>query len=119
MPDAIRTDHGVPTSSTHALYELSRRAVRWLRLGIGLERIAPGHPEQDGHHDRLHITLKTEPSRPAVANVLQQQACFDAFTHSVQPRTAAPSLGHGAPRQSLHPSGLGLPRPRVLEASRP
>ena len=60
LPRAIRTDNGVPFASAHALYGLSKLAVWWLRLGIGLERIAPGHPEQNGRHERMHLTLKTE-----------------------------------------------------------
>ena len=59
LPDAIRTDNGVPFASAQALYGLSKLAVWWLRLGIALERIAPGHPEQNGRHERLHLTLKT------------------------------------------------------------
>ena len=51
----------------------------WLRLGIRIERIQPGHPQQNGRHERMHLTLKREPTRPAGENVLQQQAKFDAF----------------------------------------
>jgi putative transposase len=53
--------------------------VWWLRLGIEIERTQPGHPEQNGRHERMHLTLKTEATKPAAANVLQQQARFDAF----------------------------------------
>jgi putative transposase len=81
LPEAIRTDNGVPFASAQALYGLSKLAVWWLRLGIALERIAPGHPEQNGRHERLHLTLKTEATRPASANGLQQQARFDTFVH--------------------------------------
>lgn len=79
LPDAIRTDNGLPFASAHALYGLSKLSVWWLRLGIRLERIEPGHPEQNGRHERMHLTLKTEATRPAAANVLQQQMRFDAF----------------------------------------
>lgn len=79
LPGAIRTDNGVPFASAHALYGLSKLAVWWLRLGIGLERIQPGQPQQNGRHERMHLTLKTEATKPASANVLQQQARFDAF----------------------------------------
>jgi hypothetical protein len=58
---------------------LSRLAVWWLRLGITIERIQPGHPQQNGRHERMHRTLKIEATRPAGANFLQQQAKFDAF----------------------------------------
>jgi putative transposase len=79
LPRALRTDNGVPFASPNALYGLSRLAVWWLRLGIAIERIRPGHPEQNGRHERMHLTLKREATQPAVANVLQQQARFDAF----------------------------------------
>jgi len=79
LPRAIRTDNGVPFASAHALYGLSKLAVWWLRLGIGLERIRPGHPEQNGRHERMHLTLKPQATKPAAANLLQQQARFDAF----------------------------------------
>jgi putative transposase len=79
LPCAIRTDNGLPFASGHALYGLSKLSVWWLRLGIQLERIQPGHPQQNGRHERMHLTLKREATKPAAANVLQQQARFDAF----------------------------------------
>jgi putative transposase len=79
LPQAIRTDNGVPVASGHALDGLSKLAVWWLRLGIDLERTTPGHPEQNGRHQRMHLTLKREATKPAAANVLQQQARFDTF----------------------------------------
>ena len=59
LPKAIRTDNGIPFSSAHAFFNLSRLSVWWLRLGIEIERIEPGHPEQNGRHERMHLTLKT------------------------------------------------------------
>jgi putative transposase len=79
LPGAIRTDNGVPFSSAHALYGLSKLSVWWLRLGIQIERIQPGHPQQNGRHERMHLTLKKDATKPAAPNVLQQQARFDAF----------------------------------------
>jgi len=79
LPQAIRTDNGVPFASAHALYGLSRLSVWWLRLGIQIERIQPGQPQQNGRHERMHLTLKREATKPAAPNVLQQQARFDAF----------------------------------------
>ena len=81
LPHAIRTDNGLPFSFPNALHGLSRLSVWWLRLGIRLERIKPGHPEQNGRHERMHLTLKTEATKPAAHNDLQQQARFDAFLH--------------------------------------
>jgi transposase InsO family protein len=77
LPDAIRSDNGVPFASPNGLYNLSKLSVWWLRLGIGIERIKPGHPQQNGRHERMHLTLKKETTRPPRANILQQQARFD------------------------------------------
>jgi putative transposase len=79
LPQAIRTDNGVPFASAHALYRLSKLSVWWLRLGIQIERIQPGQPQQNGRHERMHLTLKKEATKPAAANGLQQQARFDTF----------------------------------------
>lgn len=79
MPRAIRTDNGVPFSSPNSLFGLSRLSVWWLRLGISIERIRPGNPQQNGRHERMHLTLKKETAKPAQMNLLQQQARFDDF----------------------------------------
>jgi len=79
LPHAIRSDNGVPFASPNGLFNLSKLSVWWLRLGICIERIQPGRPQQNGRHERMHLTLKQETTRPAGANILQQQALFDAF----------------------------------------
>jgi len=79
LPNAIRTDNGIPFSCPHALFGLSRLSVWWLRLGISIERIKPGHPQQNGRHERMHLTLKKEATKPASFNFLQQQERFDDF----------------------------------------
>jgi transposase InsO family protein len=81
LPQAIRSDNGVPFASPNALFNLSKLSVWWLRLGISIERIQPGHPQQNGRHERMHLTLKKEATRPPGMNCLQQQARFDAFVH--------------------------------------
>jgi len=104
LPANIRSDNGVPFASAHALFNLSKLAVWWLRLGIGIERIQPGHPQQNGRHERMHLTLKKEATKPAATNFLQQQARFDKFI--LQQRTSAPSSGHEM-------SGRGLIYPQM------
>ena len=107
LPRAIRTDNGVPFASPNALYGLSKLSVWWLRLGIQIERIKPGHPEQNGRHERMHLTLKQEATKPAAANVLQQQARFDAFIDALQPAS-------GPTRRSACrcPASVYTPSPR-------
>ena len=79
LPHAIRSDNGVPFASPNSLFNLSKLSVWWLRLGISIERIRPGRPQQNGRHERMHLTLKKEATRPAGMNCLQQQARFDDF----------------------------------------
>jgi len=79
LPLAIRSDNGVPFASPNALFNLSKLSVWWLRLGIAIERIKPGRPQQNGRHERMHLTLKKEATRPPGVNSLQQQERFDAF----------------------------------------
>ena len=79
LPTAIRSDNGVPFASPNGLFNLSKLSVWWLRLGVSIERIKPGRPQQNGRHERMHLTLKKEATRPPGMNSLQQQARFDAF----------------------------------------
>jgi transposase InsO family protein len=78
IPDAIRTDNGVPFSS-RTLFGLSKLSILWLRLGIRLERIDPGHPEQNGRHERMHKTLKQTVTKPPGKNLFHQQELLDSF----------------------------------------
>jgi putative transposase len=104
VPAAIRTDNGVPFSSPWALYGLSKLSVWWLRLGIRIERITPGHPEQNGRHERMHLTLKQEATRPAAANILQQQERFDAFIDRFNRERPHQALDMKVPAELYRPS---------------
>ena len=112
LPKAIRTDNGVPFASAHALFGLSKLAVWWLRLGIQIERIKPGHPQQNGRHERMHLTLKKEATKPAANNLLQQQAKFDDFIDCYNNERPHQALGMRYPVELYRPSsrkyhGLG------------
>lgn len=80
LPAAIRSDNGVPFSS-RAIAGLSRLNVWWTKLGIIHDRTEPGHPEQNGAHERMHRTLKRATLRPPAESVGVQQMRFDAFRH--------------------------------------
>jgi putative transposase len=106
LPKAIRTDNGQPFASGNALFGLSRLSVWWLRLGISIERIKPGNPQENGRHERMHLTLKKEAAKPAGENLLQQQEKFDAFIDA---------FNFQRPHQALNmkfPSELYAPSPR-------
>ena len=107
LPTAIRTDNGVPFSSPNALYGLSRLSVWWLRLGIQIERIKPGHPEQNGRHERMHLTLKKEATKPAAENFLVQQGRFDNFIEYYNQDRPHQALGMQTPAELYKKS----PRP--------
>ena len=104
LPAAIRTDNGVPFASPNALFGLSKLAVWWLRLGIRIERIAPGKPQQNGRHERMHLTLKKEATKPASFNVLQQQERFDAFMEVYNNERPHQALGGAYPGEIYTPS---------------
>ncbi len=106
LPTAIRTDNGVPFASPHALFGLSRLSLWWLRLGISIERIKPGHPQQNGRHERMHLTLKKEATKPASYNFLQQQERFDDFIEVYNNERPHQGLG------GLYPGELYTPSPR-------
>ena len=107
LPRAIRTDNGIPFASPNALFGLSRLSIWWLKLGIQIERIRPGHPEQNGRHERMHLTLKKEATKPAAFNFLQQQERFDDFIEV---------YNHVRPHQALngkYPGEVYTPSPKV------
>jgi putative transposase len=75
-----------------------------LRLGIGIERIQPAHPEQNGRHERMHLTLKKEATKPASANFLQQQARFDKFIEVFNNERPHEALDMKCPAEIYQPS---------------
>lgn len=112
LPGAIRSDNGVPFASPNGLYNLSRLSVWWLRLGIAIERIKPGQPQQNGRHERMHLTRKNETTKPAGQNSLQQQARFDDFIKEFNEQRPHEALGMKTPAEVYrhsHRPYQGLP----------
>jgi len=107
LPAGIRSDNGVPFASPNGLYNLSKLSVWWLRLGIAIERIQPGRTQQNGRHERMHLTLKQETARPPGGNSLQQQAKFDAFRRTYNAERPHEALDMACPGEVYEAS----PRP--------
>lgn len=103
VPDAMRSDNGTPFAST-GLAGLTSLSVWWMRLGIRLERIAPGHPEQNGRHERMHLTLKQDTTRPPKQNFLQQQERFDRFRKEFNGARPHEALGMKYPAEVYEPA---------------
>ncbi|MDH5446874.1 MAG: integrase core domain-containing protein [Gammaproteobacteria bacterium] len=100
LPDAMRTDNGSPFAST-ALGGLTQLTIWWVKLGIRLERIAPGHPEQNGRHERMHRTLKAHTAKPPKQNLSAQQRAFNRFCHEYNYERPHEALG-GCPPSHIY-----------------
>lgn len=107
LPGAILTDNGSPFASSHALARLSRLSVWWIKLGIRPVLIQPGHPEQNGRHERMHRTLKAETTRPPAADAAGQQERFEQFRRLYNEQRPHEALGQIPPAQLYESS----PRP--------
>jgi putative transposase len=115
LPKAIRTDNGIPFSSRTAFFGLSKLSVWWLRLGIHIERIKPGHPQQNGRHERMHLTLKQEATKPVSFNFLQQQQRFDDFMETFNNDRPHQALNMKYPGELYTPSPRSFHKPEPLE----
>jgi transposase InsO family protein len=106
LPRVLRTDNGSPFASTGA-GRLSRLAVWWWKLGIQVDRIDPGHPEQNGRHERFHLTLQQETATPPATTRMQQQRRFDRMRRAFNTERPHEALGQRPPSCVYVPS----PRP--------
>ena len=115
IPEAIRTDNGIPFASPNAFFGLSRLSIWWLRLGISIQRIKPGNPQQNGRHERMHLTLKREATKPASFNFLQQQERFDSFQGVYNNERPHQALGGQYPGDLYTPSAREYRPPQEPE----
>ena len=102
----------MPFASPNGLFNLSKLSVWWLRLGIAIARIKPGHPQQNGRHERMHLTLKREATRPPGMNSRQQQARFDDFVQEFNTERPHEALAMKCPAEIYSASSRpysGLP----------
>lgn len=108
LPAVLRTDNGSPFASA-GLAGLSQLAVWCIRLGIIPERIAPGHPAQNGRHERMHRTLKAETTQPPQATLRAQQRVFLAFQQEYNQERPHEALGQIPPAQVYQPAARAYP----------
>jgi transposase InsO family protein/transposase-like protein len=116
LPRAMRSDNGSPFAST-GLAGLTRLSVWWLKLGIGLERIAPGHPEQNARHERMHRTLREDIEQPRL-DLAAQQRRLNWFQHYYNEERPHDSLDGVPPAHRYSCSPRPYPR-RVREPEYP
>ena len=110
LPERMRSDNGPPFASAGA-GGLSRLSAWWVRLGIVPERIEPGHPEQNGGHERMHKTLKAHTAKPPEETLAAQQRRFDLFRaeyNEVRPHESLdqqpPARRYALSMREYHPS---------------
>jgi putative transposase len=115
LPRAMRTDNGGPFASATSLFGLTKLSVWWLRLGIQIQRIQPGNPQQNGRHERMHLTLKKEATKPASFNFLQQQERFDQFVRVYNNERPHQALGGAYPGDVYTPSARVYEPPSQLD----
>jgi hypothetical protein len=109
LPQRIRSDNGEPFAGI-GLTRLSRLAVWWIRLGIAPERIALGHPEQNGSHEQFHRVLKAETTRPPAATCAAQQRRFRRFCVEYNQERPHEALQDHPPASCYRPAVRTLPR---------
>lgn len=109
LPGFIRSDNGGPFASP-GLGGLSKLSVWWIRLGITPLRGRPGHPQDNGRHERMHRTLKAETTRPPEATTDKQQKRFDAFRREFNHERPHEALSHRSPAKIYRPSPRPYPK---------
>jgi putative transposase len=111
VPARIRSDNGAPFA-TKTLGGLSALSVWWIQLGIVPERIEPGHPEQNGRHERFHRTLKERTAKQPAQTMAEQQRAFDHFRRDYNDQRPHEALGQKPPASVYEPSWRALRPPR-------
>jgi putative transposase len=89
--------------------------VWWVQLGIEPERIEPGKPQQNGRHERFHLTLKQQTASPPKGDATDQQRDFDRFRHEYNDLRPHEALSQTPPARHYEPALRPLPEPRAPE----
>jgi len=117
MPVRMRTDNGAPFGS-NGDSGLTGLTVWWIKLGIAPEHIAPGKPQQNGRHERMHRTLKEETASPPARTRRAQQQRFDEFRQEYNEQRPHQALGQATPASHYQISGRTYPE-RIREVEYP
>jgi putative transposase len=109
LPSVIRVDNGSPFGATGAL-GLTRLSAWRIKLGIRVEFITPGHPEQNGAHEQLHRVYQQETADPAAASVRGQHVRTQRWLRHYNDNRPHEALGMRVPARFYHKSGRKLPK---------
>jgi putative transposase len=116
LPKVIRSDNGAPFACTRSPARLSKLSAWWKALGIELDRIDPGHPYQNGSHERLHKDIRRELQTTRARNLTAQQKAFDLWRHQFNTERPHEAIGMRTPAQLYSPSPMpyGGKRPEIV-----
>jgi transposase InsO family protein len=111
LPEVIRSDNGSPFAASNSPLGLSRLSAWWLALGINLDRIAPGRPDQNGGHERMHRDVANEVEARVEDDVVTQQAALDVWRKTFNEERPHEALGMRTPQEFYESS------PRTFDPS--
>ncbi len=103
LPKAVRFDNGPPFATVGAA-GLSRLQVKLIKAGVRPERIQPGKPQQNGRHERMHLTLKQDTASPPATSLREQMARFRAFQNTYNHERPHEALDQVPPARIYRPS---------------
>ena len=99
LPEVIRSDNGSPFAARKSPLGLSRLSAWWLALGIDLDRIKPGRPDQNGGHERMHRDMAREVEGKAEEDLISQQAALDVWRKTFNEERPHEALGMRVPQE--------------------
>lgn len=108
LPAAIRSDNGPPFASRAPL-GLSELSVWFMRLGIHHERIEPGKPQQNGRHERMHLSMLVDRRGPVTASVREEQKRLNRWRNEFNQERPHEALGFQTPSSCYHTSPRPMP----------
>jgi transposase InsO family protein len=115
IPRQMISDNGTPFCSAFSLGGLTQLSRWWIELGITPIRIQPGHPQQNGAHERMHRTLQDWIDQYPQPNLRAQQRSFNVFSREFNHVRPHQSLGQKPPATAVKPYRPFSSRPKTLE----
>jgi transposase InsO family protein len=105
LPETIRSDNGPPFAASAGLLGLSRLSAWWLALGVSLDRIDPGRPDQNGAHERMHRDIAAQVQARARGTLQEQAAALETWRREYNEERPHEALGNRTPAQAYARSG--------------
>jgi putative transposase len=109
LPQVIRVDNGSPFGALGAL-GLTQLSAWWVKLGIKVEFIEPGHPEQNGGHEQMHRMYKAETLNPPARTLRGQQQRTKHWCEQYNYERPHEALVMGVPGDTYRNSRKKLPK---------